>query len=195
MTGIGILGGAFDPIHYGHLLAAERAREEFGLKKVIFVPTASPPHKEEPEAAPQDRYRLVESAIKDNPYFLVSDCEIKRGGKSYSKDTLEELKLEWGESAQIFLILGADAASDIAAWKKIEEIPELGRFIVVNRPDFALTIDRIYLPYTRFLKIPGLDISSTEIRNRIKQGQSIKYLVPPEVEEYITAHKLYSARS
>lgn len=195
MTRIGVLGGTFDPIHYGHLLAAEMSREELRLKKVIFVPAASPPHKEEPEATPQDRCRMVEIAIKDNPYFHLSDCEIVRGGKSYSKDTLKEFKLAWGPAAQIFLILGADAALDLTTWKEIEEIPKLCQFVVINRPSFALKVDQAYLPYTRFLEIPGLDISSTEIRNRIKQGRSIKYLVPPEVEDYLMTHKLYTQSS
>ncbi|MEW5767558.1 MAG: nicotinate-nucleotide adenylyltransferase [bacterium] len=191
MIEIGVLGGTFDPIHYGHLLAAEMAREELGLKKVIFVPAASPPHKAEPEAASQDRYRMVDIAIKDNPYFFISDREMVRGGKSYSKDTLEEFKLEWGPASRLFLILGADAALDLSTWKEIEDIPKLCQFVVINRPNFTLKVDKSYLPYTRFLEIPGLDISSTEIRNRIKQGRSIKYLVPAGVEEYIMTHKLY----
>lgn len=188
---IGIMGGTFNPIHYGHLLAAEEARQKFHLEKIIFVPSARPPHKNQYEIAnPQDRYNMTSLAINSNRYFQASDIEIKREGISYSQDTVIELKKLYPE-AQIFFITGVDALAELDTWKNASELPKLCQFIAVNRPQHKFKIKKEYLKFTHLLEIPGLAISSTEIRQRIQQGKSIKYLVPENVERYIYEHRLY----
>ncbi|MDI6734697.1 MAG: nicotinate-nucleotide adenylyltransferase [bacterium] len=185
---IGILGGTFNPIHYGHLLAAEEARQRFNLQEVIFVPCARPPHKNQPDiAGPEDRYKMTCLAISSNKYFKASDIEIKRGGPSYSEDTLREFKKIYGEDVQLYFIIGADAIAELDTWKNVEKLPQLCQFIAVNRPGYNLKSG----DFAYILEIPGVDISSTAIRQRIKQGKSIKYLVPEEVEKYIYKHRLY----
>lgn len=188
---IGIMGGTFNPIHYGHLLAAEEARQEFNLEEIIFVPCARPPHKNQQDIAhPEDRYKMTCLAISSNKYFKASDIEIRREGMSYSQDTVIEFKKLYQE-AKIFFITGADAIAEIDTWKNASELPKLCEFIAVNRPQHKLKIKEEYLKFTHILEIPGVAISSTEIRQRIQQGKSIKYLVPEEVERYIYEHRLY----
>ncbi len=189
---IGIIGGTFNPIHYGHLLAAEEARQRFDLHEVIFVPCARPPHKNQPDiAGPEDRYKMTCLAISSNKYFKASDIEIKRGGVSYSEDTLREFKKIYGEEAELYFIIGADASAELDTWKNVEKLPQLCQFIAVNRPGYNLKPTN----FTHILEIPDVDISSTVIRARIKQGKSIKYLLPEEVENYIYEQKLYGIAS
>jgi len=188
---IGIMGGTFNPIHYGHLLAAEEARQRFNLGEIIFVPCARPPHKNQYDMAnPEDRYKMTCLAIRSNKYFKVSDMELKREGISYSQETIIEFKKLYKE-AKIFFITGADAITEIDTWKNASELHKLCEFIAVNRPQHKLKIKEEYLKFIHILEIPGVAISSTEIRQRIQQGKSIKYLVPEEVENYIYQHRLY----
>ncbi|MEW6618260.1 MAG: nicotinate-nucleotide adenylyltransferase [bacterium] len=188
---IGIMGGTFNPIHYGHLLAAEEARQRFNLKEFIFVPCARPPHKNQKDiAGPEDRYKMTCLAIESNKYFKASDIELKRGGISYSQDTIIEFKKIY-ERAQIYFVTGADAIAEIDTWKNAKDLPKLCQFIAVTRPGYLFKIKEEYLKWTHILEIPGVSISSTEIRQRIHEGKSIKYLVPEEVENYIYEHKLY----
>jgi len=191
---IGIMGGTFNPIHYGHLVAAEEAREQFNLKEIVFVPCARPPHKNQQDIiSPEDRYKMTCLAIRSNKYFKSSDIEIKREGMSYSEDTIIEFKKIY-KDAKIFFITGADAIAEINTWKNASKLPRLCEFIAVSRPGHILKIKEEYLKFIHILEIVGVAISSTEIRQRIHEGRSIKYLVPEEVENYIYKHGLYQKK-
>ena len=188
---IGVLGGTFDPVHIGHLIIAERAREEIGLDKVIFVPAGLPPHRQETEVSVEHRYRMVTLAIQGNPHFLVSDVEIKRSGPSYTYDTIRSFLDNYGKEVKIHLILGADAFQEVVSWYKIKDLVPLVSFVVVPREEAVLP-ER--LPETiRFqsLNVGIFSVSGREIRQRIKTGRSIRYLVPDLVREYIFKHALY----
>lgn len=196
---IGIIGGTFDPIHYGHLIAAQWAKEELNLDKVIFMPAANPPHKESQKITDEKyRYAMVSLAIKDNRDFLISDHEIKRGGKSYTIDTLKHFKKVYPDS-ELYFIMGLDSLLSLNTWRDVEGLMKLCTFVVATRPGYAIEPDdKIYekLPEgigekVRFLEIPGIEISSTLIRERLKQGKSIKYLVPEVIERFIYENNIY----
>ena len=189
MQRIGILGGTFNPFHIGHLAIAQKAQEQFGLDKVIFVPSHIPPHKKIINLAPaQDRYKMAAWAIKDNPLFGISDVEIKREGKSYTIDTLKYFRDILPKNTKLFFIVGEDTFPTLAGWKDIQEILKLVTFIVVNRPGYKKERSPIkHLSVT----MHGINISSSYLRRRIAQGKSIKYLVPESVFRYIEEHKLY----
>lgn len=191
---IGILGGTFNPIHNAHLVVAAEVAQGFSLDKIIFVPSYLPPHKNDPDIAPsQDRFQMCLLATKSNPSFSVSSLELERGGKSYSIETVKEFLNIYGEDTKLYFITGADAILEISTWKDIEELFQLCEFIVASRPGFQTDkIDKHVLERTHLIKVPALDISSTDIRRRVREGRNIKYLVPEEVEEYIYKHKLYS---
>ncbi|MDI6703884.1 MAG: nicotinate-nucleotide adenylyltransferase [bacterium] len=187
---IGILGGTFNPIHYGHLIAAECALVEYRLQGVIFVPSFNPPHKEEEVLNARHRYLMTILATSNHARFTVSDIEIKMGGKSYTKNTLEEFKKIYGDMIRLCLIIGTDVIPEIDTWKDIETLPSLCEFIVVSRPGYPFSFNEI-LKDAYKLKIPGVDISSSDIRERVKKGKSIKYLIPEEVRDYIYKYRLY----
>lgn len=191
---IGILGGTFDPIHMGHLVLAEEVKEKLRLDEVIFIPCLQPPHKTKRKLSPaKDRFRMTQLSIEGNRSFSVSDIELKRGGLSYTVDTLRQLK-EIHPRSQIYFLTGSDILEEIHTWREPEEIYQLAKMVIATRPGF----DRID-PKNRFAKkstiveITGVDISSSQIRERVKKGQSIKYLVPSRVEEYIKKKKLYKS--
>jgi len=192
---LGIMGGTFNPIHQGHLVAAEVIWDEFGLDEVIFVPSGRPPHKDNDEiASPEHRWMMTVLATATNPHFSTSLIEIKRGGESYTRDTILELREIYGKDAQCYFITGADAIAEISAWHKVEDLPKLARFVAVSRPGYKLNMEKIdprFQHCTYLVEVPALAISSTEIRRRIKRGQTIKYLVPEAVEKYIYKNKLY----
>jgi nicotinate-nucleotide adenylyltransferase len=185
---IGILGGTFNPIHIGHLILAEEVREKLNLDRVVFVPTNLPPHKDIRDiVSPAHRFKMIKLAINENKFFCVSDLEIKRGGKSYSIDTIIQLKKRYSH-AELFFITGSDLLKYLAEWKDINKILKLVNFIVASRPGYALS----KLPHNiTTLKINPLAISAYEIRKRIKEQRSIRYYVPREVFKYITYEKLY----
>lgn len=196
---LGIIGGTFDPIHYGHLTAAECAYFEFKLDKVLFIPSARPPHKElELVSDCSDRYIMVEKAIKDNPKFEISPLEILRKGLSYTVDTIEYYLHKY-PGTRIYFILGIDALLLINTWKEVERLVGLCQFIAVTRPGYPIDQNERYLenlPHVlrenlHFMEIPGNTISSSDIRLRVLNGKPIKYLVPPVVEEYIYSRGLY----
>lgn len=190
---IGILGGTFDPVHMGHLVVAEEIREQLGLNRVIFVPAACPPHKVPVSTSDSElRYAMVVLATEDNPCFETSDIEIKRSGKSYTIDTVSEFKDLYGQGCQIFFIMGADSIFEISTWKDPDRLLDLCTVVVTTRPDFDLDrIDERLRHRVKLATVTDIGISSTEIRRRVKEGRSIRYLVPEKVEEYIHRNGLY----
>lgn len=183
---IGILGGTFNPIHTGHLLIAEGVKEKLGLDHVLFIPCYLPPHKKPLKLAPaRHRLAMVRLAIRGNPSFRISTIEIKRKGKSYSVDTLEELHRLYKGEARFFFIIGSDSIPGLKAWKGIDKLMKLSKLVAVTRPGYHLRY-----PGVMMIEIPTLSISSTDIRRLVKQGKSIRYLVPSAVRRYIVNNLL-----
>jgi len=188
----GIMGGTFDPIHYGHLVTAEEVRDYFDLEEVVFVPSARPPHKIGQEISdPEHRYLMVVLATVTNPYFRVSRVEIERPGPSYSIDTVRYFKKIWGEDTEIFFITGADAFAQISNWNNPAELLSLCTFVAASRPGYRLRLEGSLQGKIEVIEVSALAISSSEIRRRVKRGESIKYLLPEAVENYIYKHGLY----
>lgn len=187
---IGIMGGTFDPIHTGHLLAAEQAREQAGLDEIWFMPTHIPPHKDRvglTEA--RHRLRMVELAVADHPAFRACDLELRREGPSYTVDTVE-LLLQNHPDCQFSFIIGGDMVSILPKWHRIDELVRMIRFIGLSRPGTQLDMSA-YETYVRFVEMPAWDLSSTLVRKKAAQGKSIRYLVHPSVERYIKEWGLY----
>jgi nicotinate-nucleotide adenylyltransferase len=203
MTGskIGVLGGTFDPIHLGHLIVADDIREKLELREVLFIPAGQPWLKlkeEKPVSAAEHRLAMVRLAVASNPYFKVSTMEIDRPGLSYSIDTVLELKSKLGAKAEIYFIVGPDALAKFALWKDPARLVEICQVVGIGRPGHARTDSQALessLPGVSqrimLVDVPQIDISSTDIRRRVAQGLSIRYLVPEAVEKYIVKHKLY----
>jgi nicotinate-nucleotide adenylyltransferase len=196
---IGIMGGTFDPIHIGHLIIAEESRVNFDLDKIIFVPTGEPPHKNlKNVTSAKDRYEMTLLSIMHNPYFYISDIEIKREGLTYTIDTIKYFKKRYPKS-EIFFIIGADSLINIDKWKNSEELLRESKFIVAKRVgiEYSLLEERINEINDKYSKIvfsvttPYIDISSTDIRKRVKNGENIKYYLPLDVEAYIKKNRLY----
>ena len=186
---IGVLGGTFDPVHIGHLVLAEEAVNQLGLDRLIFVPTNQPPHKDySPLADAEDRFIMAKLAVEDNPSFEVSRVEIDRPGKSYSVETLKQLKEEYGPEAEIFLLTGSDSLEELSSWRQIDEVLRLCRFVVAGRPGYPL---KNLPPGAGSISITPVNVSSTEIRRRIEQGESIRELLPDKVRKYILEKGLY----
>jgi nicotinate-nucleotide adenylyltransferase len=202
MQRIGIMGGTFNPIHIGHLIAAQEVLNKMKMDKVIFIPTGNPPHKSKREViAAADRYDMVKLAIKNNDGFEVSDMEIKRAGHTYTYDTLLELHNIYYET-QFYFIIGFDTLKEMDSWKKVNEVCSMTKFIVVNRGNTSKELkEEISIKETTYecklslVDIPDIKISSTGIRDRIKNNETIKYLVPSEVEGYINQKGLYKVES
>lgn len=191
-TKIGILGGTFDPVHMGHLVLAEQVREKLKLDKVIFIPCFSPPHKTRRKLSPaKDRFRMAALAVEGNASFSISDIELKREGLSYTVDTLRELRRRHSESA-IYFLTGSDVLDEIHTWRDPEEIYKLARVVIATRPGFdSFDPENPFAKRSIVLPITGIDVSASGIREKVKKGRSIRYLVPPKVEEYIRKRKLY----
>lgn len=195
---IAIMGGTFNPIHNGHLVAAEVVRQEMDIDKVIFIPTGTPPHKSSNPFYNEHRYLMTVLATVTNPHFTVSRIELDRDGMTYAIDTVRELK-ETFLDCDLYYITGADAIAQILTWKEPEELLSLCEFVAVTRPGYnksalVSTIDNLkdnYKGKITNIEIPALSISSTDIRNRVFAGKTIKYLVPESVEEYILKTSLY----
>jgi nicotinate-nucleotide adenylyltransferase len=214
---IGIFGGTFNPIHYGHLRAAEEVREKGNLDKILFVPAGNPPLKTEDIADAVHRYEMVRLAIADNRFFELSDIECRSAGKSYTVNTIEELK-RMHSGSDFFFILGIDAFLDLPNWRQPEMLAAFTNFIIISRPDFRFagldespyleikggdlkdmddSVAEVHLTKLKserdaiLLKLTNMDISSTDIRRLIKRGKSIKYLLPPGVQFYIITNGLY----
>lgn len=188
---LGIFGGTFNPVHLGHLLIAEDAAEAFQLDRVVFIPSATPPHKRPRVLAPApQRMRMVKLAIQGNNRFTASDIEIRRGGPSYSVETLRHLRGAMPR-AQFYFIIGTDSLRELHKWKEASELVGLCEFICVTRP--GERVARCRLRGARIHKLTGhpADVSSTDIRNRAARGATIRYLVPDSVRRHIERHRLY----
>lgn len=199
MKKYGIIGGTFDPIHFAHLYIAYEAKEELDLDKVIFMPAGSPPHKRDKRVTEASlRYKMVYEAIKDYEGFEVSDYEIKKEGLSYTYQTLEHLKKE-NSDAELYFITGADCLINLNKWVKVDRILELANLVVFGRPGFRkedlleekALVEEKYGIDIIFLNFKDLDISSTDIRKRIKLGKRIEFFLPKEVNSIIKENKLY----
>ncbi|MGI4789286.1 MAG: nicotinate-nucleotide adenylyltransferase [Janthinobacterium lividum] len=197
MQRLGIMGGTFDPIHYGHLLMAEEARQAFALDEVVFVPNGRPAHKKAYlVSSPEDRYAMTLLATGSNSQFSCSRIEIDRPGPSYTIDTLREFRERYTDLEALYFITGADAVLEILTWHEYDKLVRECQFIAVTRPGFVLErlseiADTEFLDRVLYLPIPGLEISSTDIRRRVREGRSIKYLTPEPVETYIQQQGLY----
>ena len=200
LSSVGILGGSFDPIHYGHLALAEEARVALGLDQVLILPTAYQPLKGGAHAAsPLQRLHMAELACRTNPAFMPSAIEIERSGLSYTIDTLQVLRTQY--SGILYFILGADALMDLPRWRAIEHILQIAHIIAVRRPGTDLDLDTLKSnlpdlePRLTLLDGPHMHISSREIRRRVALGRPIRYLCPDAVVDYIVDQELYRADS
>ncbi|BBH21343.1 putative nicotinate-nucleotide adenylyltransferase [Paenibacillus baekrokdamisoli] len=193
---VGFMGGTFDPIHYGHLLAAETAREACGLDEVWFIPSFHPPLKDnEPGADGSQRLEMVYRAIDFQPHFRAMDVELERGGTSFSIDSIRSLQAAYPDREFSFII-GSDRVNDLPQWHLIEELAQLVRFIGVERP--GEPIDTSLLPSfianrLTVIEMPLIEISSTDIRRRVSEGRSIRFLVPEKVYSFIKRNRLYES--
>ncbi len=191
------MGGTFDPIHFGHLVAAEEARLRFGLDEVVFVPCGTPPLDKHYEVtAAEDRYAMVLLATGPNPHFSVSRVEVERRGPSYTIETIQHFRQRCGPDSSLFFITGADAVLDILKWRRNDELFEACEFIAATRPGYDLTRleERIgpgRAARVEVLEVPGIEISSTEIRQRVRSGKPVRYLTPDVVWRYIDKVGLY----
>lgn len=195
---IGIMGGTFDPIHVGHLVTADFVMQQLNLEKVVFIPAGIPPHKVQANmASAKDRYNMTVLATSDNPSFTVSDIEIRRKGISYTIDTLKEMNERYF-NAELYFIVGTDAVAEIPSWEKASGLLEYCCFVAATRPGFASSVEKSIEFFGERardkiirLDTPELEISSTDIRNRVRQKRSFKYIVPASVELYIKKEGLY----
>jgi len=196
---IGIMGGTFDPIHIGHLVTAETVRIEYDLDRVLFIPAGNPPHKQDFVVTPSiHRYIMTVMATYSNPYFFVSAIEMERPGPSYTVDTILELMEQYGAGIELYFIMGADAVQELPTWNNVDRLLELCPVVAATRPGCSSAIDDIIHYFGTLgkqrihrLATPELEISSTDIRERVRTSRSIKYIVPDSVENYILKEKLY----
>ena len=189
---IGIMGGTFDPIHHGHLVAASEVQDRFGLDEVIFVPTGEPPYKQEREVSPAEyRYLMTVIATASNTRFSVSRVDIDRPGLTYTIDTLRDLREIYPDD-EFFFITGADVLPQILDWKDASDLWELAHFVGVNRPGHSIPKKGLPEHRVTVIEVPAMAISSTDVREREKSGAPIWYLVPDGVVQYIRKYGLYS---
>jgi nicotinate-nucleotide adenylyltransferase len=194
---LGIFGGTFNPIHLGHLLIAQDACEAFGLSRLLFIPSATPPHKAAPDLADaRHRLAMVKLAVRDNPRFACSGMEIERGGVSYTIQTVRTL-LQDHPKAKLYLLIGSDSLREFHQWKESRQLTRLCRIIAVHRPgENRFDFNRARLPGFRPFTLRGhpFDVASSDIRERLRSGKSVRYLVPEAVAKYIAKHRLYAAK-
>jgi nicotinate-nucleotide adenylyltransferase len=189
---IGIMGGTFDPIHNGHLVAASEVTDRFGLDEVVFVPTGQPWQKGDVPVSPaEDRYLMTVIATASNPRFHVSRVDIDRPGPTYTVDTLRDLRDVYGSGAELYFITGADALEKILSWKDAAEVFKLAHFVGVTRPGFELSDAHLPADTVSLVQVPAMAISSTDCRARVSAGKPVWYLVPDGVVQYIAKRHLY----
>lgn len=200
---IGLFGGTFDPIHIGHLVAAKLAKESMNLDRVVFIPSGTPPHKLGRQITfAEQRLRMVELAIGDEPEFTVSDWELYQQGATYTVDTLKFFASQFAKD-ELYFIVGADMLCDLPNWKSPQRILEVAEIIGMTRPGFDMTeccrLLQVFLPAANsrihYIEMPGLDISSTWLRDRLEQNLSVDYLIPEQVIRYIEETGLYDRRA
>lgn len=196
---VGLMGGTFDPIHLAHLVTAEAALEQLGLERVIFIPAGLPPHKLDREITPAElRYEMVKLAVASNDRFEVSRIELERAGPSYSVDTVEAMR-RLMPGAKLYFITGTDAILGLDTWQDPQRLLRLCQFVAARRPGFDEpgigeafgAIEERYGCRILRIEAPGIDVSSSDLRRRVRQGRSLKYLVPDAVADYIQKHGLY----
>ncbi len=195
---IGILGGTFDPPHIGHLIIAEEAREKLELDRVYFIPARQPPHKlGQPVTPLEDRVAMLRLALRYNPFFSLSLIEADRPGPSYTSDTLRELRADFPPETGLFFIMGMDSLEQLPTWHEPREIVALCMLAVLGRPGYTADLEALeqQIPGIKsrvvFIPAPEIELSSSELEARIRAGQSVRYLVPDGVPDYITEHHLY----
>ncbi|MGN1011110.1 MAG: nicotinate-nucleotide adenylyltransferase [Clostridia bacterium] len=197
MKKIGIMGGTFDPIHYGHIVTASKVKKSFGLDEVVFVPSGNPPHKKERKITPAEhRLNMVNRAVKSIKGFSVSTMEMDRPGYSYALDTVNGFYRLYGEDTDLYFITGADAIAEIATWHRADELMKKCRFIASARPGYHFdkehAIAEKYKDRIVLFPETNIAVSSSDIRRRIAQGKSVTSMLPEEVEQYIREHHLYT---
>jgi nicotinate-nucleotide adenylyltransferase len=188
---LGVMGGTFDPVHHGHLVAASEVAARYDLDEVVFVPTGRPWQKDSDVTTAEHRYLMTVIATAANPHFTVSRVDIDRPGPTYTVDTLRDLRAQRGADVELFFITGADALAQIIDWKSSDELFDLARFIGVTRPGHHLSIEGLPADRVSMLEVPALAISSTDCRERARRGDPVWYLVPDGVVQYIAKHRLY----
>ncbi|MBE6470222.1 MAG: nicotinate-nucleotide adenylyltransferase [Coriobacteriaceae bacterium] len=195
---LGIFGGTFDPVHVGHLAAAERVREQAHLDAVVFMPAGVPVFKlDQKVTSGEERLAMCRLATTGNPYFDVSDIEVRRAGNTYTYETLRELRAHYPANVQLFFIAGADAIITLGKWRNAKELTQLARFIAMTRPGYSQDEAKraVYVDGERldvdFLEVPGLNISSSYVRACVEDGRTIRYIVSDSVRDYIMSHGLY----
>jgi len=198
---VGVFGGSFNPVHHAHLAVAEAARKTFSLDRVLFVPAAVPPHKRrEKLASDRDRLAMLRLALEGREAFEADDLELRRGGVSYTVDTIEELRRRFPPGTEFFFILGSDSLPILPQWKEVHQLLAAVRFAVYPRKGFASSIldglagrfseEEIQSLRSGFLDLPPVDISATEVRERLRRGEAVDHLVPRPVAEYLRTHGL-----
>lgn len=187
------MGGTFDPIHHGHLVAASEVQSWFDLAEVVFVPTGQPWQKSDRDVSPaEDRYLMTVIATASNPRFSVSRVDIDREGPTYTIDTLRDLRAERGADWDLYFITGADALEQILTWRNVGELFDLAHFVGCTRPGHTLSTEGLPDGQVSLVEVPALAISSSECRERVRTGEPIWYLVPDGIVQYISKRRLYS---
>jgi nicotinate-nucleotide adenylyltransferase len=190
---LGVMGGTFDPIHHGHLVAASEVQAWFDLDEVVFVPTGQPWQKADREvSAAEDRYLMTVIATASNPRFSVSRVDLDRSGPTYTVDTLNDIRSERGPEWDLYFITGADALEQILSWRDLDELFDLAHFVGCTRPGHTLSATGLPEGKVTLVEVPALAISSTECRDRVRQGEPIWYLVPDGIVQYISKRHLYA---
>jgi nicotinate-nucleotide adenylyltransferase len=185
---IGLFGGSFDPVHHGHLIVGQVAREKLGLQELRFLPAREQPFKQgRHQTSPEHRAAMLSLAVAGTPGFAIERTELDRAGPSYTVHTLQELR-QREPGSEFVLLLGADAAAELPAWREADRIPQLARVVVFARPGSPVPAS----PWiAQIIEVPAIDISATEVRRRVSRGQPIRYWVPDAVADYIARHRLY----
>ena len=192
-TRIGVMGGTFDPVHHGHLVAASEVQSVFGLHEVVFAPTGEPWQKSHAEVSPAEhRYLMTVIATASNPGFTVSRVDVDRSGPTYTIDTLRDLREQRADGDELFFITGSDALAQILGWRAADELFSLAHFVGVTRPGYGpVDVARFPAGAVTLVEVPALAISSSDLRRRVRDGHPVWYLVPDGVVQYIDKRRLY----